>query len=58
MSGLNTENCDTNEVFKDKKYANILKENAWEFAWDRGWKGFKAVPTQSSDTFSVKFLVF
>ena len=37
--GFNIENCDISEVFKNKKYSEILKENVWEFAWDRGWKG-------------------
>ena len=32
----------TREVFKNKKYREILKENVWEFAWDRGWKDIDA----------------
>ena len=27
------------EGIKNKKYPEILKENVWEFAWDRGWEG-------------------
>ena len=37
--GENIENCDISEVFKNKKYPKILKENVWEFAWDHGWEG-------------------
>ena len=46
MWGLDIENCDTIEVFKIKKYPEI-----WGFAWNRG---LHALPTQSSNTFSVK----
>ena len=48
----------TSEVFKNKKYSVDIKMNVQEFAWDRGWKGINAPPTQNSNTFSVKFSVF
>ena len=34
--GFNIENCDIREVFKNRKYPKMLKENVWEFAWDQG----------------------
>ena len=35
--GFKIENCDTrqSEVFKNKKYPEILKEKVWVFAWDQ-----------------------
>ena len=39
--GFKIENCDTSEIFKNKKYPEILKENVGEFAWDRGWTGIQ-----------------
>ena len=40
---FNIENCDTSEVFKNKNYREILKENVWEFTWD----GRALMPVQS-----------
>ena len=40
--GFSIENCDTSEVFKNKKYPKILKENVWEFAWDRVLEGHQS----------------
>ena len=37
-------NCDIIDVFKNKKYPEIVKENVWEFAWDRGWEGIPCPP--------------
>ena len=58
MWGLNTENCDTSEVFANITYPEILEETTWEFAWDRGRKVINARPTQNSHTFSVWFSGF
>ena len=44
ICGFNIENCDISDVFKNKKYLEILKENDGEFAWDRGWEGIARPP--------------
>ena len=50
---FNIENCDIREIFKNKRYPEIVRENVWEFAWDGSWEGM-----QNSDTFSVMSVIY